>query len=212
MSTLAEGSPFLPSVSTTERTPPVTFWPLFLIALGVSADAFAVALGKGLHLRRFTVGNAVIIAGAFGLFQAVMPLIGYFLGVGFSSYIEDYDHWIGFGLLTAIGAKMLWEALKGGDDDSEVDTDRVDLKELSVLAVATSIDALAVGVTFAFLPDVPIVWAVLLVGVTTFVISFAGVAVGNRMGHRFGKPAEIAGGLVLIVMGVKILADHLGWF
>lgn len=190
----------------------MTFWPLFLIALGVSADAFAVALGKGLHLRRFTLANAVLIAGAFGLFQALMPLLGYLLGVGFSSFIEDFDHWIAFGLLGAIGAKMLWEAFSDGGDDEEADTDRVDLKELAVLAVATSIDALAVGVTFAFLPDVPIVGAVVLVGVTTFVISFAGVLLGHRVGHRFGKPAEIAGGLILIAIGVKILADHLGWF
>lgn len=190
----------------------MSFWPLFLIALGVSADAFAVALSKGLHLRRFTLGNTLLIAGAFGVFQAVMPVIGYLLGVGFSAYIETFDHWVAFGLLTAIGGKMLWEALHGDDEDDEVDTDRVDLKELSVLALATSIDALAVGVTFAFLPNVPIVWAVVLVGLTTFVIAFAGVALGHRVGHRFGKPAEIAGGLILIAMGVKILADHLGWF
>ena len=136
----------------------MTFLPLFLIALGVSADAFAVALGKGLHLRRFNLVNAAIIAFAFGLFQALMPLVGYFLSTRFSDYIESFDHWIAFGLLGAVGAKMLWEAFHG-EEDTDQDTDSIDVKELLVLAVATSIDALAVGITFAFLPDVPIGWA-----------------------------------------------------
>lgn len=189
----------------------MTFWPLLLIAIGVSADAFAVALGKGLHLRRFNLANTSIIALAFGLFQALMPLVGYFLGSRFSDYIESFDHWIAFGLLAAIGGKMLWEAFHE-HEDTEQDTDRVDLRELLVLAVATSIDALAVGITFAFLPDVPIVGAVVLIGVTTFIISFIGVLVGHRVGRKFGKPAEIAGGLILILIGLNILAEHLGWF
>ena len=189
----------------------MTFWPLFLIALGVSADAFAVALGKGLHLRRFNLVNAAIIAFAFGLFQALMPLIGYFLGTRFSGYIESFDHWIAFGLLCAVGAKMLWEAVHE-EEDTEPDTDSIDFKELAVLAVATSIDALAVGITFAFLPDVPIGWAVALIGVTTFVISFIGVLLGHRVGRRFGKPAEIAGGVILMLIGLNILGEHLGWF
>ncbi len=189
----------------------MTFWPLFLIAVGVSADAFAVALGKGLHLRRFNLVNTTIIAGAFGLFQALMPLIGYLVGSRFAGYIESVDHWIAFGLLAAVGAKMLWEAFHE-HEDTERDTDRVDLKELLVLAVATSIDALAVGITFAFLPDVPIGWAVALIGLTTFAISFAGVVIGHRVGRRFGRPAEIAGGVILILIGLNILADHLGWF
>jgi putative Mn2+ efflux pump MntP len=189
----------------------MTFWPLLLIALGVSADAFAVALGKGLHLRRFNLVNVTVIAFAFGLFQALMPLIGYFLASRFSDYIQSFDHWIAFALLAAIGAKMLWEAF-GEHEDTEQDTDRVDLKELLVLAVATSIDALAVGITFAFLPSVPIAGAVLLIGVTTFVISFIGVLLGHRVGRRLGKPAEIAGGVILILIGLNILAEHLGWY
>jgi putative Mn2+ efflux pump MntP len=189
----------------------VTFWPLLLIAIGVSADAFAVALGKGLHLRRFNLANITTIALAFGLFQALMPLVGYVLGSRFADYIESVDHWIAFGLLAAIGGKMLWEAFHE-DEDTEQDTDRVDLRELLVLAVATSIDALAVGITFAFLPDVSIGWAVTLIGLTTFVISLAGVLIGHRVGRRFGKPAEIAGGVILILIGLEILGNHLGWF
>ncbi len=189
----------------------MTFWPMLLIAVGVSADAFAVALGKGLHLRRLNLGNAFVIAFAFGLFQGLMPLIGYFLGTRFADDIASFDHWIAFGLLAAVGGKMLWEAFHE-HEDTEQDTDRVDLKELLVLAVATSIDALAVGITFAFLPDVPIGWAVALIGLTTFVISFLGVVVGHRVGMRFGRPAEIAGGLILILIGLNILAEHLGWF
>jgi putative Mn2+ efflux pump MntP len=189
----------------------MTFWPLLLIALGVSADAFAVALGKGLHLRRFNLAGAAVIALAFGLFQALMPLVGYFLGTRFAEYIQEVDHWIAFGLLAAIGAKMLWEAFHEGQD-TEPDTDSINVRELLVLAVATSIDALAVGVTFAFLPGVQIWWAITLIGLTTFVISFVGVVLGHRVGRRFGKPAEIAGGVILILIGVKILGDHLGWW
>lgn len=189
----------------------MTFWPALLLAVALSADAFAVALGKGLHLRRFNLLNAAIIAFAFGLFQAVMPLIGYLVGSAFSSYIESFDHWIAFGLLALVGGKMLWEAF-GDDEDDEVDVDRIDYRELFVLAVATSLDALAVGISFAFLPTISIGWIVLLIGIITFVISFTGVLIGHRVGRRFGKPAEIAGGVILILIGLNILAEHLGWF
>jgi putative Mn2+ efflux pump MntP len=189
----------------------MSFWPLFLIALGVSADAFAVALGKGLHMRRLSYPHALIIAGTFGLFQAVMPLIGWLLGTRFASYIVDYDHWIAFALLGIVGGKMLWEAFSS-HDDTEKDSDSINVKELLVLAVATSIDALAIGITFAFLPDVPIVGAVILIGFTTLLISFLGVLIGHRVGLRFGKPAEIAGGVILILIGVNILVEHLGVF
>lgn len=189
----------------------MTFWPALLLAVGVSADAFAVALGKGLHLRRFNLVSATIIAFAFGLFQAVMPLIGYLVGSTFSSYIESVDHWIAFGLLAAVGGKMLWEAFHD-DDDDEVDVDAINYRELLVLAVATSLDALAVGISFAFLPDVSIGWIVALIGVTTFVISFAGVLIGHKVGRRLGRPAEIAGGVILILIGLNILREHLGWF
>jgi len=186
----------------------VSFWALLFIALGVSADAFAVALGKGLHMRRFTVRGAAVIAVTFGVFQALMPLAGWLLGTAFARYIADVDHWIAFGLLSLIGAKMLWEAFRGHEDTDE-DTDRLRIRELLVLAIATSIDALAVGVTLAFLP-VSIGGAVLLIGVTTAVLSFAGVVVGRRVGARFGKPAEIAGGVVLILIGVNIVLEHTG--
>ena len=190
----------------------MTFFPLRQIAVGLSADAFAVALGKGLHLRRFNLVNATIIAVAFGLFQALMPLIGYYVGSAFASSIESFDHWIAFALLLLVGGKMLWEAFSEGDEDDEVDVDTINYRELLVLAVATSLDALAVGISFAFLPDLSIGWTVLLIGITTFVISFAGVLIGHKVGRRFGKPAEIAGGVILILIGVKILGDGLGWF
>ncbi|ROP65302.1 manganese efflux pump MntP family protein [Curtobacterium sp. PhB115] len=186
----------------------MSFWALFLIALGVSADAFAVALGKGLHMKRFNVRHALVIAIAFGAFQAGMPLIGWLLGTTFAQYIADVDHWVAFGLLALVGGKMLWEALRGGEDHEE-DTDRLRVRELLVLSLATSIDALAVGVTLAFLP-VSIGWAVLLIGVTTTVLTFVGVLVGRRVGARFGKPAEIAGGVILVLIGVNIVLEHTG--
>ena len=181
-------------------------WSLTLIAVGVSADAFAVSLGKGLHMRTLNLRNAIIIALTFGLFQAVMPFLGWLLGTQVAQFIYQVDHWIAFGLLAVVGGKMLWEAFHESDDEKDSDTIRV--RELIVLAVATSIDALAVGISFAFL-EVDIVPAVILIGVTTAVLSFIGVLIGHRAGIRFKKPAEIAGGLVLIAIGVKILFDHL---
>lgn len=189
----------------------MSFWQLFLIAVGVSADAFAVALGKGLHMRHLRIRNALVIALTFGLFQAVMPLIGWLLGTRFASYITDYDHWIIFALLAAVGGKMLWEAFSS-HEDTEKDSDSVNVRELLVLAIATSLDALAVGISFAFLPDLPIGGAVTLIGVTTAVISFAGIFIGHRVGVRLGKPAEIAGGVILILIGLRILFEHLGVF
>ncbi len=180
----------------------MSIWSLLLIAIGVSADAFAVALGKGLHMRKFNYRYAFIVAGAFGVFQAVMPLIGWLLGTRFADYITDVDHWIAFGLLAAVGGKMLWEAFSSHEDD-EQDTDSVNVRELLVLALATSIDALAVGISFALIPNIPIAPAIVLIGVTTFVISFVGVVLGHRVGIRLGKPAEIAGGVILILIGVE---------
>lgn len=187
----------------------MSFWPLLLIAIGVSADAFAVALGKGLHMRRFNYRYALIVAATFGAFQALMPLVGWLLGSQFADYITEFDHWIAFGLLAAVGGKMLWEAFSS-HEDTEKDVDSVNVRELLVLAIATSIDALAVGISFAFLPDVPITGAIVLIGVTTLVISFVGVVLGHRVGIRLGKPAEIAGGVILILIGLRILTDHLG--
>lgn len=182
---------------------------LLLIALGVSADAFAVSLAKGLQLTHLRLRVAVSVALTFGVFQGAMPLIGYLLGSRFSGYVTEVDHWIAFGLLTAVGLKMLWEALVGGDDDEQSDAESIPLGELLVLGLATSIDALAVGISFAFI-DVQIVPTVLAIGVTTFVLSLGGVYLGRRAGKRFSGPAEIAGGLVLIGIGAKILLDHLG--
>jgi putative Mn2+ efflux pump MntP len=186
----------------------MTFGALFLIAVGVSADAFAVALTKGLHMRRFNWRTALVIAGTFGLFQAVMPLLGWLLGTQFARYITDYDHWVAFGLLLLVGGKMLWEAFTS-HNDTERDFDRIDVRQLLVLAFATSIDALAVGITFAFVP-VSIGGAVTLIGFTTLVLAFVGVLVGRRVGVRFGTSAEIAGGAILILIGTNILLNHLG--
>jgi putative Mn2+ efflux pump MntP len=186
----------------------MTFIPLFFVALGVSADAFAVGIGKGLHMRALAYRNAAIIALTFGLFQAVMPLIGWLLGTGLADYIRDYDHWVAFGLLLLIGGKMLWEAIFAQDEEKDSDG-TIKLRELLLLAVATSIDALAVGITFAFL-HVSILGAVALIGVVTFVLTFVGVVLGHRVGARFRGPAEIAGGLILIGIGARILLDHLG--
>lgn len=185
----------------------------FLVGVGLSADAFAVAVCKGLGMKRVNWGHALVIALFFGGFQALMPLLGWAAGTQLSALIEPVDHWIAFGLLAFIGGKMLVDAIKGddGDDDCAAcadDEQKLDLKELLMLAIATSIDALAVGVTFAFL-GMNIWGAVAIIGVTTFVLSFAGVAVGNQFGARFEKPATIAGGVVLVLIGCKILAEHL---
>ncbi len=187
----------------------MSIWSLLLIAVGVSADAFAVALGKGLHMRKFNYRYAFIVAGAFGVFQAVMPLVGWLLATRFADYITEVDLWIAFGLLAGVGGKMLWEAFSSHEDD-EQDTDSIDVRELLVLALATSIDALAVGISFALIPNIPIAPAIVLIGVTTFVISFVGVVLGHRVGIRLGKPAEIAGGVILILIGLNILFEHLG--
>ncbi|MBM9476755.1 manganese efflux pump [Nakamurella flavida] len=186
----------------------MSFFSLVLIALGVSADAFAVALGKGLHMRRFDYRSAALVAVTFGVFQGVMPLIGWLLASSFASQIVAVDHWIAFGLLALIGGKMLYEALFGGED-VEPDSDGISVRALLVLALATSIDALAVGISFAFL-EVSILGAAGLIALFTLVISFVGVVLGHRMGARLGRPAEVAGGLVLIVIGISILVEHLG--
>lgn len=183
-------------------------WTLLLIALGVSADAFAVALGKGLQMRRLRSRDALAIALTFGAFQALMPLLGWFLGTGLRDYIEDIDHWVAFGLLVLIGARMIWEALHPDDEESS-DEVGIPLRELLVLGVATSVDALAVGISFAFL-EIDITGAVLAIGVVTFALSLLGVHLGHRAGVRFRTPAEVIGGLILIVIGTRILLDHLG--
>lgn len=181
---------------------------LFLIAVGLSMDAFAVAVCKGLAMEKCTVKKAGIVGLYFGGFQALMPAIGYMLGVQFQDLITSIDHWIAFILLSIIGGNMIKEAMESCDCCEEHDAS-LDFKTMVGLAVATSIDALAVGVTFAFL-RVSIVPAVSFIGVTTFVISFAGVKIGNVFGSKYKKRAELAGGIILILLGVKILIEHLG--
>jgi putative Mn2+ efflux pump MntP len=181
---------------------------LLLIALGVSADAFAVAVGKGLGLRRLQLRTALRIAVLFGLFQGVMPLVGWLLGSQLERWITSVDHWIAFGLLALVGGRMVHEALAGGDEPAEA-ASGLGWRELLVLAVATSIDALAVGISFAFL-DVDVLAAAGLIALVTFVVCLAGVYVGSRAGARLRGPAEVAGGLVLIAIGLRILLDHLG--
>ena len=183
------------------------FLELFLIAVGLSMDAFAVSIGKGLGMRKLDVRQALVIALFFGGFQALMPVIGWVLGEQFAHYVTAVAHWIAFALLVFIGAKMVWDARNEESDASEAS--RLDLKELVMLAIATSIDALAVGVSFAFL-DVNIAPSAALIGITTFTLSLVGVAIGNRFGARWEKPAAIVGGIVLILIGVKVLLQGLG--
>jgi putative Mn2+ efflux pump MntP len=172
-------------------------------------DAFAVSICKGLSMKKINWKKAIIIGLYFGIFQALMPVIGYFLGTTFQSLVTDIDHWIAFILLALIGGNMIREALL--EDESQNCNDNVDFKTMIVLAIATSIDALAVGITFAFL-DINVPMAVSLIGITTFIISLIGVKIGNRFGSKYENKAQIAGGVVLILIGLKILLEHLGIF
>ena len=183
-------------------------WELFIIALGLSMDAFAVAICKGLSVKNARLGHTLLTGAYFGGFQALMPLLGYLLGTQFQSLIMNVDHWIAFVLLGLIGFNMVREALS---KEEACCNDSFDAKTMLPLALATSIDALAIGVTFAFL-QVRIVPAVLLIGVITFVLSCLGVKAGNRFGAKYKSKAEMFGGIVLILMGVKILLEHLGVF
>lgn len=180
---------------------------LFMVAIGLSMDAFAVSLCQGLKMKKLNYNHAVIIAAFFGGFQAAMPLLGWLLGRQFEHYITSFDHWIAFILLAFIGGNMLVEALRGCDCSSAYN-DQLDIKELIMLAVATSIDALAIGITLAFL-QVLILPAITMIGATTFSLVFVGVVLGNRFGVKYKSKAEMAGGLVLIIIGVKILLEHL---
>ena len=183
---------------------------LLLIGIGLSMDAFAVSVCKGLAMRKVNKKQAFIIGLFFGGFQALMPFIGWALGTQFESYITSIDHWIAFILLALIGGKMVVEATKTEEEQEIKQMDPpLDMKEMLLLAIATSIDALAVGITFAFL-QYPIVEAMLIIGLTTFVLSIIGVYVGNAFGSRYQKRAEMAGGIILILIGLKILLEHLG--
>ena len=193
----------------------MSFWEILLTGIALAMDAFAVSLCKGLSMRNFSVKYALIIGGFFGGFQALMPLLGWLLGTRLVKYIEAYDHWVAFVLLVAIGGKMVMDAIKEMRNPPENPKPFVlKISELLFLAVATSIDALAVGVTFAFLetgtPGTLSIWtAIAIIGIVTFIISFAGVKIGNKFGNKFESKAEIAGGIVLIAIGVKILLEHL---
>lgn len=179
---------------------------IILIAVGLAMDAFAVSICKGLSMSKMDWKKAGVIGLYFGGFQGGMPLIGYFLGVGFEEKIKSIDHWLAFVLLVFIGVNMIKEALS---KEEECLNDNVDFKSMIILAIATSIDALAVGVTFAFL-SVNIILAVCLITIITFVISCIGVKIGNVFGDKYKAKAEIAGGVILILLGTKILLEHLG--
>jgi putative Mn2+ efflux pump MntP len=186
---------------------------MLLIALGLSMDAFAVAVASGATMKRLHLPRALKMALFFGGFQALMPVLGWLAGLGMKSFISGIDHWIAFGLLTAIGGKMLYEAfkIKEEEDCGGPKTCPFDTGTLTVLAIATSIDALAVGVTFSVLA-VSIITPVLVIGLVTFAMSVGGVKLGASGGHFFEHRMEAAGGLILIAIGLKILLEHLGLF
>ena len=187
------------------------FVELFLLGVGLSMDAFAVSVCKGLGMRKLNKKQALIIGLYFGGFQALMPLIGWLLGSQFQQYITSIDHWIAFILLGFIGGKMMVEAVREWNEEETVEVmdAPIDHKNMFVLAVATSIDALAVGITFAFL-NTPIIEAITIIGITTMVLSIIGVIVGNFFGSRYKSKAEFIGGLILVLLGLKILLEHLG--
>lgn len=179
---------------------------IFLVGVGLAMDAFAVSICKGLAMKKLDWKKAIIIALYFGIFQAVMPIIGYFLGTTFESLVTQIDHWIAFILLGIIGINMIKEAFS---KESENVNDKVDFKTMIILAIATSIDALAIGITFAFFKT-NLLLAVIIIGIITFMLSLIGVKIGNKFGNKYEKKAEIFGGVILILIGVKILIEHLG--
>ena len=183
--------------------------PIILISLGLAMDAFAVSITNGITIQCLRLKHALKIAIFFGGFQALMPLIGWLAGIGLKQYVESFDHWIAFALLLFIGAKMIYEAI--WIDEVEKKCDPLNLVVLRGLAIAPSIGAMAVGVTFAFL-HIAIVTPAIIIGVITFALSLAGVFIGNRLGDRLGSKMEVLGGIILIGMGTKILLSHLGAF
>ena len=189
----------------------MSYLEIIIIAIGLAMDAFAVSICKGLKMKKIKYGQALIIALFFGGFQALMPLLGWLLGHQFESFITEIDHYIAFALLAIIGGKMIFDSVrKKKDDKEEKESEKFDIKELFILAIATSIDALAVGITFAFL-KVEILGAISIIGVITLVICFLGVLIGGFFGDKLQGKAEIVGGIILILMGLKILLEHLGW-
>lgn len=174
-------------------------------------DAFAASVCKGLGMRHINWSQAMLLAFAFGLFQALMPLLGYFLGIWFSDFVEPIDHWIAFILLAIIGGKMVWDGIHDDTSVLRAETPHLKVSEVFMLAIATSIDAFAVGCSFAFM-QVNIWLAALIIGLTTFLLSLIGVFLGNKFGTRYNKPATIAGGVVLMLIGLKTLLEHMGLF
>mgnify|MGYP003516466044 FL=1 len=179
---------------------------LLILAVGLSMDAFAVSVCKGLALKKVSLSQMVVVGFWFGGFQALMPVIGYYLGKTFSGYITAFDHWIAFGLLAFIGINMILESRKA---TCETTSNDLGFKTMLLMAVATSIDALAVGISLAFLNSN--IWvAAIVIGIVTFILSLLGVKIGNKFGDRFGAKAELAGGIILVLLGTKILLEHLG--
>lgn len=180
---------------------------IILIALGLSMDSLAVSITCGMILKRFQIKHILRISLFMGLFQGIMPLIGYMAGISFQKYIESFDHWIAFGLLTYLGGKMLYEGICSKDEDAK-SIDPTKAVTLLGLAIATSIDALAVGLSFALL-KIEVIEPVIIIGFTTFLLSFIGAAFSSKFGHRINLKMEIIGGIILIGIGIKILVEHL---
>ena len=179
---------------------------IIFVAFGLAMDAFAVSVASGITVKNLKLKNALKMAFSFGLFQAFMPLLGWLAGLSLRSFISEVDHWIAFGLLSLIGLRMIYESLKSEVRGKEIDP--LDPYVLLILSIATSIDALAVGLSFAFL-QIVIVTPVIIIGMVTFLLSLLGIMIGNRLGHFFEKKIEFAGGLILIGIGIKILIEHL---
>ncbi|MDF9867292.1 putative Mn2+ efflux pump MntP [Bacilli bacterium PM5-3] len=176
---------------------------LIILSIGLAMDAFAVSITQGIHLKNNFMKRALIISGIFGIFQALMPLLGYLFGIQFKNIINDYDHWVAFTLLAIIGLKMIYESFKS-DEDIEI----IDITRLLILGLATSIDALAIGVSFAFL-NVNIISACIYIGVITFILSIIGIKIGASVGDKYKNKSELLGGIILIFIGIKILVEHL---
>ena len=188
----------------------MTFTEIALFGVGLAMDAFAVSVCKGLCMKKINYLHCFIIALFFGSFQAIMPFAGFWLGKTFESYITGVDHWVAFILLVYIGVKMIREAFESETGSACDIMGRLNIRELCVLAIATSIDALAVGITFSFYKDTNIYQNITIIGAVTFVISFAGVVIGNRFGNRYKQKAEVAGGIILVLLGFKILLEGVG--
>lgn len=178
---------------------------IIILSIGLGMDAFAVSICKGVSLKKNDLKKSIIVASYMGIFQALMPVIGYFLGMSFADKINSIDHWLTFSLLVIIGIKMIKDSL---ETEKEIVNDKVDFKEMIILAIATSIDALAVGITFAFL-NVNLYIAIGFIGIITFILCFLGTKIGSIFGDKYEDKAELAGGVILILLGIKIVLEHL---